>query len=82
MPKLLDFHAAAAYVGCSIWSLRDAVWDARLPFVKMGRKHFLAVEDLDAMIESLKTYEGTAKKTGQIAGKASKGRAKAANSAD
>jgi hypothetical protein len=60
-PRLLDVHAAAAYLGISVWTVRAYVNNEHLPTVKLpsvlhagenSRRLLFDRQDLDALIES------------------------------
>jgi hypothetical protein len=55
-PRLLPLKAAAAYLGLTVWALRERIWAGALPVVQFpgGRKQYLDVRDLDSFIESHK----------------------------
>lgn len=53
--RLLTIPDAALYLGVSHWTLRDLIWDGKLPYLKLGRRHMLDKHDLDAWIEREKT---------------------------
>ncbi len=67
-PRLLSMRQAAAYLGCSFWTLRDYVLQGLIPVVdmpplrarpgdrqrKMLRRVLIDRSDLDAFIESRK----------------------------
>jgi excisionase family DNA binding protein len=37
-PRLLNIAEAAHYMGCSVWYVRNLVWDRKLPRLLLGRK--------------------------------------------
>jgi len=53
--RLLSTKDAAQYLNLSIWTLRDLIWKGELPIVRFGRKQYLDVKDLNALIERNKT---------------------------
>ena len=55
-PRLLSLKEASSYIGLSIWGLRDRVWAGDIPVVRFngGRKMYVDVKDLDALIEDNK----------------------------
>lgn len=50
-PRLLTIRAAATYLSCSPWSVRELIWRRQLPKIKIGRRFCIAREDLDAWID-------------------------------
>ncbi len=50
-PRGLSFKQAAAYSGLALWTLRVAVWDGKLPAVKVGRRMIILRDDLDRFLE-------------------------------
>ncbi len=50
--RLFTLKEAAQYLGRTDWSMRELIWSARIPVVRVegGRKIFLDIEDLDAFI--------------------------------
>ncbi len=56
-PRLLPLKAAAAYLGLTVWSLRERIWAGDIPVVRFpgGRKQFIDVKDLERFIEQNKT---------------------------
>ena len=70
--RLVDLHAAAAYLGVSFWTVRDYVLQALIPTVglpalrpregeqrrRMLRRVVVDVRDLDTFIESRKWRAG------------------------
>ena len=67
-PRLLDMHQAAAYLGCSYWTVRDYVLAELVPVVELPalrpregerprkrlRRVLIDREDLDRFVERLK----------------------------
>lgn len=53
--RLLGTKNAAEYLGISIWTLRDLIWNGELPIVRFGRKQYLDIKDLNALVERNKT---------------------------
>jgi hypothetical protein len=65
-PRLLDLKASAHYLSVGLWTVRQLVWDGRLPVVKIPRtdgsgdmnRVLIDRNDLDAFIAGLpKEYE-------------------------
>ena len=54
LPRLLTLKAAAAYLSCSLWAIRELVWNRELPHIRIGRRVLIPREDLDAFIEKQK----------------------------
>ena len=56
-PRLLPLKDAAAWLGLSVWSLRERIWAGDIPVVRFpgGRRQFIDVQDLERFIEQNKT---------------------------
>ena len=52
--RLFTIKEAAAYLGRSVWSIRELIWAGKLPSVKAGRRVHLDILDLDLWIEKNK----------------------------
>ena len=62
--RLMDLHTAAAYLGCSYWTLRDLVVSGHVPAVRIPsprahdgramRRILIDSRDLDTLIERWK----------------------------
>jgi excisionase family DNA binding protein len=50
-PRLLTIPQAAAYLACSVWSVRNLIRQKRLTKIRIGRKYLLDISDLNAFIE-------------------------------
>ena len=55
--RLYTIPEAAAYLGRSVWSMRELYWRGRLPAVRDGRRIYFDIKDLDRYIESNKVVE-------------------------
>ncbi len=55
--RLHSSEDSARYLGVSSWTLREMIWRNDLPHVKIGRRQFLDVRDLDQFIEQAKVRE-------------------------
>jgi len=53
-PRLLDVDGTAQYLGRSKQSVQHLISSGRLPVVRMDRRVFVDVRDLDALIEESK----------------------------
>lgn len=49
-PILLDIPAAARALCTTPWAVRSLLWDRKIPFIKIGRKHLIDPADLRAYI--------------------------------
>jgi excisionase family DNA binding protein len=56
--RLLSQEAAARYLGVSKWTLRDLLFRGDIPYVKIGRRLLIDVQDLDAYITQSKIQHG------------------------
>jgi len=54
-PRGLRVREAAAYLGTTVFFVRDAVWKNQLPAMKLGRRLIIAREDLDRFLDEQKT---------------------------
>jgi excisionase family DNA binding protein len=54
-PILVDLKGAALLLGSTVWTVRDLLWDKKLPYVKIGRRFLIDVSDIRAFVTSLKT---------------------------
>ena len=55
--RLYDIQAVAAYLGISPWTVREFIWRGDLPCVKLGRRQYLDIRDVDQLIEQSKVRE-------------------------
>ncbi len=55
--RLYSIPEAAAYLGRSVWSMREMVWAGKLPAVRDGRRIFVDLEDMNRWIERNKVIE-------------------------
>ncbi len=56
--RLYDIKAVAGYLGISPWTVREMIWRGDLPYVRLGRRQYLDIKDVDALIEGNKMREG------------------------
>jgi excisionase family DNA binding protein len=56
-PRLLPLKQAAAYLGLSVWAMRERIWAGQIPVVQFpgGRKQYIDRCDIDAFIQKNKT---------------------------
>ena len=56
--RLYSVPEAAEYLGRSVWSIRELIWNGSIPCVRMGRRVHLDIIDLDNWIErnKVKTF--------------------------
>lgn len=52
--RLYDIHAAAHYLGTTIWCVRRLIWDQKIKSVRLGKRYLIDKSDLDAFVDSLK----------------------------
>ena len=67
--RLMDLHTAAAYLGCSYWTLRDLVLAGHIPAVRIPsprardgrvmRRILIDSRDLDRLIERWKEVDNS-----------------------
>ncbi len=55
--RLYDIQAIAAYLGIPVYSVRGLIWSGALPYVRIGRRQYLDLKDVDRFIESQKECE-------------------------
>lgn len=53
--RLLTIPQAAAYLGRTVWGVRELIWKGKIPAVKIDRRVQVDVRDLDALIERSKS---------------------------
>ncbi len=54
--RLYTLKEAAKYLGRSEWSMRELIWSRAIPVVRVGRKIFLDIEDLNDFIKRNKSF--------------------------
>lgn len=54
-PRLLSIKAAASYLSCTVWAVRNLVWNRDVPSLKIGNRILFDRKDLDDFIECIKT---------------------------
>ncbi len=52
--RLYDIPAVAAYLGVPTWTVREMIWRGDLPCVRIGRRQYLDIRDVDRFIEQAK----------------------------
>ncbi len=55
--RLYDLKAIADYLGIPVYSVRGLIWNGSLPCVRIGRRQYLDLKDVDRFIESQKECE-------------------------
>jgi hypothetical protein len=56
LPKrLFTLSEGAYYLGRSLWSMRELVWNGQIPIVRSGKRIFVDIGDLDAWITKNKS---------------------------
>lgn len=55
-PRLLPLKDAAAWLGLTVWAMRERIWAGQIPVVQFpgGRKQYIDVKDLEAFIQNNK----------------------------
>jgi excisionase family DNA binding protein len=53
-PRLLTIPSAAAYLSCSVWSIRNLIWKRAIPHIQIGKRFLLDRADLDSYVEKNK----------------------------
>jgi len=52
--RYLSIKDAAVYLGCGIWGVRKLIWDGLIPVIRIRRKMFLDIKDLDRLMQQNK----------------------------
>lgn len=52
--RLYSLQEAAFYLGRTIHSLREIIWAGKIPFVKVDRRLFIDIRDLERLVEQFK----------------------------
>jgi excisionase family DNA binding protein len=47
---LYSIKEAAAYLGVSTWWILERTWDGSLPFIRLGKRKLIAIEDLEVLV--------------------------------
>jgi len=50
-PRLLSIKKASIYSGIPIWGIRNLIWNEQIPFIRIGKKLYLDVEDIENWIK-------------------------------
>jgi excisionase family DNA binding protein len=54
MSRLLAIKAAAAYLSCTVWAVRQMQWAKTVPHLRIGNRVLFDVADLNAFIDRAK----------------------------
>jgi len=58
LKRLYTIKEAGIYLGRSVYSVRELIWDGKLPCVRVGRRIHIDIRDLDEFIKKHKVrYE-------------------------
>jgi len=49
--RLYSIKELVAEIGATAWFWRTQIWDGQLPFVQVGRKMFVDLEDIESFIQ-------------------------------
>jgi hypothetical protein len=57
VPRLLPLREAAAWLGLTVWAMRERIWAGDIPVVRFpgGRKMYIDTQDLEDLIQKNKT---------------------------
>jgi hypothetical protein len=55
--RLLSVGDAAHYLGRTECAIRNLIWAAKVPYVRIDRRIFLDIQDLDEFIEQHKVLD-------------------------
>ncbi len=55
--RLYDLEGIAAYLGIPVYTVREMIWRGDLPYVRIGRRQYLDIRDVDEFIAQAKTKE-------------------------
>ena len=52
-PRLLPLKDAAAWLGLTVWAMRERIWAGQIPVVQFpgGRKQYIDTQDLEKFIQ-------------------------------
>ena len=53
--RLYTLKEASAYLGRSVWGVRELIWAGKIPVVRDGRRIFIDILDLEKFVESNKS---------------------------
>jgi excisionase family DNA binding protein len=53
-PRGLPLPKAAEYSGLTVWTLRNLIWDRKIPFLQVGRAYLILRDDIDSYLNSQK----------------------------
>ena len=55
-PRLLPLKDAAAWLGLTVWAMRERIWAGQIPVVQFpgGRKQYIDTSDLETFIQKNK----------------------------
>jgi excisionase family DNA binding protein len=51
VPRLLTVKQASAYVGCTVWAIRELYWSKEVAGIIIGRRVLLDRKSLDTFID-------------------------------
>jgi hypothetical protein len=57
--RLYSIKDASTYLGRSLWSVREMLWAAKLPYIKDGKRIFIDIRDMERYIDQNKTTFGS-----------------------
>jgi hypothetical protein len=49
-PRLLNVQQAASFLGTTVWFMRKAAWEKRIPYLHLGQRLLFDVRDLENLI--------------------------------
>ena len=52
--RLYSIKELAAEIGATEWFWRSQIWDGQLPYVQVGRKMFVDIDDIETFIQEHK----------------------------
>jgi len=55
--RLLSIRETATRANCTVWCVRDWIWEGQLPYVQAGKRYLVDVTDLEKLIQRLKRRE-------------------------
>ncbi len=55
--RLYDLAAISSYLGIPVHTVREMIWRGDLRCVRIGRRQYLDIKDVDQLIEQAKTRE-------------------------
>ena len=52
--RLYSIKELVAEIGGTVWFWRSQIWDGQLPYIKVGKKMFVDINDIETFIQQHK----------------------------